>query len=107
MASPLSPHINGPAAVASTLGTASSQVTKPTKWLELCFRSSTYPCVLGEIDIAGQQTDQTVFHKIREKYKSSKVSARLFGRFDLRVPNGGTFVQVRIRFMFPSSRFQA
>ncbi|KAL8684135.1 MAG: hypothetical protein Q9224_006584, partial [Gallowayella concinna] len=65
------------------------------KWLELCIRSSSDTYQLGEIDVAGRQSDQTVFHKIKEKYWSSRTTVRLFGRFALRIPNGGVFVQFR------------
>ena len=66
------------------------------KWLELCISSSPSPYVLGEVDVAGRQTDQTVFNKIRAKYYANKASSRLFGFLTLRIPKGGVFVQVSI-----------
>ena len=101
----LSRTVVEPGAIEGNLTAASSQNEAPTKWLELCIRSRKDPYLLGEIDVAGKQTDRTVFRKIREKYRRSKVSARLFGRFDLRVPNGATFVQVRVPVMSRSIRF--
>ncbi|KAL8811659.1 MAG: hypothetical protein Q9200_001629 [Gallowayella weberi] len=67
----------------------------PPKWLELCIRSSSDTYRLGEIDVSGRQTDQTVFHKIKQKYETSRSTVRLFRRLALRIPNGGVFVQFR------------
>lgn len=72
------------------------QSTVTHKWLELCIRSGPDTFVLGEIDVVGRQTDQSVFKKIRAKYQSNRTAARLFGCFASRIPNGGVFVQVSI-----------
>ena len=70
------------------------QQKEGNRWLELCIRSGPDTYELGELDLAGRQTDNTVFSRIREMYVKSRVSARLFGRLALRVPNVGVFVQV-------------
>ncbi|KAI9703440.1 MAG: hypothetical protein M1820_005913 [Bogoriella megaspora] len=62
-----------------TAATAASIQPGASKWLELCIRSGPDTHILGEIDIEGWQTDQSVF--------------RRYGKS--RVPNGGIFVQMR------------
>ncbi|KAL8819082.1 MAG: hypothetical protein Q9191_007811, partial [Dirinaria sp. TL-2023a] len=89
------PH---PSAVSSSPNTTmAQQTTRTPKWLELCIRSSPDTYVLGEVDVGGTQTDQTVFKNIKEEYIRRRSSTRLLGGFALRVPNGGVFVQPQFR----------
>jgi len=86
-----------PAANTGNLNAAATQrATTTNKWLELCIRSGPDTFVLGEIGIAGTQTDQSVFYAIRHKYELNRVAARLFGRFAYRIPNGGVSVEVSV-----------
>ncbi|KAL8799519.1 MAG: hypothetical protein Q9182_005828 [Xanthomendoza sp. 2 TL-2023] len=91
------PNVNeGPIINAGAVGVnVMEQPLVPAKWLELCIRSSPYTYRLGEIDVAGRQTDQTVFYKIKQKYESSRSTVYLFRLFALRIPKGGVFVQFR------------
>ncbi|KAL6714320.1 hypothetical protein ACLMJK_007743 [Lecanora helva] len=74
---------------------AQYQTTTP-RWLELCIRSGTDTYILGELDVAGKEKDQTMFNAIREKYHVHR-NANWFSKvFALRIVNGGVFVQFRI-----------
>ena len=70
--------------------------TAAPQWLELCIRSGPDTYILGELDVAGTQTDQTVFQKISKKYQAGRNSRWFLGFYTLRprVANGGVFVQV-------------
>ncbi|KAL8789481.1 MAG: hypothetical protein Q9213_001094 [Squamulea squamosa] len=70
-------------------------ISTTPKWLELCIRSGPNNYFHEEIDVAVRQTDELVFHNIREKYRIKRAAVRLFNQFDLRIPNGGVFVQFR------------
>ncbi|KAL9055750.1 MAG: hypothetical protein Q9162_003386 [Coniocarpon cinnabarinum] len=72
--------------------------TMAPKWLELCLLSGPNTFSLGEIDVSGPQTDKSVFDKIRVKYSSERVMARIFARLAFRVPVGGVFVQSPYKF---------
>ena len=77
-----------------TVQPAAPHRTASPQWIELCIRSGPNTYDLGEIDVAGTQTDHTVFEKIRQKYRVSRGIRRLFGIFTPHVVNGGEFVQV-------------
>ena len=79
----------------ATYYTSSDPDPALSKWLELCIRSGPRTFNLGELDVAGEQTDCSVFNKIRQKYDLERLPARIFGRFALRIPSGAEFVQVR------------
>ena len=81
-----------------------NEVVAAPRWLELCIRAGSDTFVLGEIDVAGRQTDQAVFRKIREKYTSNRDVPRLLGRFAFRTVTGGIFVQVSRSCEYPHAR---
>ena len=63
-------------------------------WLEMCIRSGPDVHVLQEIDVAGRQTDRTVFHRLGQRYWDSRKLNQIFGHFSLTYPDGGLFIKV-------------